>query len=32
MVGFDGAFGSGKLTIDYCIDQSFEWIKKYRGL
>lgn len=32
MVGFDGNFDSDKLTLDYCIGQSFEWIKKYRGV
>lgn len=32
MVGFDGDFDSDKLTIDYCIEQSFEWIKKYRNI
>ena len=31
MVGFDGDFDSDKLTID-CIEQSFEWIKKYRNI
>ena len=32
MAGFDGDFGDDKLTIDYCIGLSFEWIKEYRGL
>ena len=33
MVGFDGEFDvSIGLTIDYCIDQSFAWIKEYRGV
>ena len=32
MVGFDGDFEDSKLTIDYCIGQSFEWIRKYRGV
>jgi hypothetical protein len=29
MVGFDGNFGDGKLTIDYCIGQAVEWINEY---
>ena len=31
MVGFDGNF-EGSLSIDYCINQAVEWIKKYRGI
>jgi len=32
VVGFDGNFEDDKLTIDYCIEESFEWIKEYRGI
>jgi len=29
MVGFDGCFEGSKLTFDYCLAQSFNWIKEY---
>lgn len=32
MVGFDGDFDIDGLTIDDCIDMSFEWIRDYRKI
>ena len=29
MVGFDGDFGGSHLTFDYCLEQSFLWIREY---
>ena len=29
MVGFDGSFDSEKLSFDYCVAQSFVWIREY---